>query len=997
MAASILASSLLCTGVFWVLQHRLERHLGLSYAPRPARRAPYIVRTWLVLVSTVALLWPAAGAGAPVLVCGLLIALFALDLALLARLGRVLSPCDLHLPRELRHMLPHYLDRSRVGAGLLAAAGILAIAGAAGHYGPATADTEIALAIAAAGVIVGLARRAAAWRATGGPLNYLPTDQNLNVHRLGFVLQALVAAAPRMRRRPPAGHEERLRSIEALPAPVARAGPVSSTRPHVIVLMLESYFDLAAAGVPLARDPLQASKSLLRAGAGHGGSIRVSVLGGNTCNTEFEALTGVDLAEAGIDDLPYVGTIDRRTYALPHALKRHGYRVSAVHPFHRWFYNRDAVYEHFGFDEYYATESFDGAARRYGQVSDQAFAGFCGRLATGHVPSFVFGVSIMGHGPYPPSEAGGIYVPDGPGIEPGLRRSVDRYCEILEATDRALVDLRDQLEAAGHPYVLLAFGDHAPAFGDAGQGYQAWQELLGLPHAPEPGGALFRTPSVLLSNMPSVLARGGLTDRAAGIGRHLFDRLALDDPSIFGRTNPDRFDAPGRACQVHDLLFGEQRLTKHLLARPATGYHANRDRYQRHAEASRLVGRMQADARSGRIDRLERQFAALSESDPGFADAALLVGAARIDAGHVNAGVFDLLASSGRARPSFWCHYHRIRASLRVGDARGTLSSDAHAAAQGWPEHIPLLSDLARAAAKDSRPQDAAGIALACFMARPDPSLGLLLAACLLDTGGDAETIRHALEVARRAEDPAWALYHACRWAIRQDDAVALSQAADELAARATGPAPHEAREALQLLGALAREQFQHHRFGLARWMAQACLAAGAQDAALQLLLAVSLIECGGEPRAIRAALAQAGTAADPGWAIYHRCRFALARGERQELDEALHDAVRLAEAPPAIPLQQEPWEALARLAGEQFQERRFDEAASIARASARFRSSDAMLHLVLATSLLEVAGDRGTIRSALAVALTADDPTWARYHLSRLDAATPGPLPAEP
>ncbi len=94
-------------------------------------------------------------------------------------------------------------------------------------------------------------------------------------------------------------------------------------------------------------------------------------------------------------------------------------------------------------------------------------------------PNFVFGVSIMGHGPYSMtvSREPRFMVHD-LSLGQELQNAVERYCEIAESTDQALARLHRRLTDRGRPYVLVVFGDHVPLFTSDLDGLKIWENIL---------------------------------------------------------------------------------------------------------------------------------------------------------------------------------------------------------------------------------------------------------------------------------------------------------------------------------------------------------------------------------------------------------------------------------------------------------------------------------------------------------------------------------------
>ena len=79
-------------------------------------------------------------------------------------------------------------------------------------------------------------------------------------------------------------------------------------------------------------------------------------------------------------------------------------RPRAIHPFEGWFWNREHVYDAFGFDRFLSVEKLPPMAWRGPLVSDEALTDeIIKRADATERPFFTFAVSLQGHGPYEPN------------------------------------------------------------------------------------------------------------------------------------------------------------------------------------------------------------------------------------------------------------------------------------------------------------------------------------------------------------------------------------------------------------------------------------------------------------------------------------------------------------------------------------------------------------------------------------------------------------------
>jgi len=102
--------------------------------------------------------------------------------------------------------------------------------------------------------------------------------------------------------------------------------------PNIIVVMNEAYSDLSAIGdFEASEDYMPYFRSLYGSENTISGNVHVSVLGGNTANTEFEFLTGDTMAFLPTGSIPYQQFLTKELPALPQILKDYGYTTTAIH------------------------------------------------------------------------------------------------------------------------------------------------------------------------------------------------------------------------------------------------------------------------------------------------------------------------------------------------------------------------------------------------------------------------------------------------------------------------------------------------------------------------------------------------------------------------------------------------------------------------------------------------------------------------------------------
>lgn len=194
------------------------------------------------------------------------------------------------------------------------------------------------------------------------------------------------------------------------------------------------------------------------------GRLYVSAYGGGTANTEFEFLTGNSMANLGSGVYPYTIYNLMDTENLAAQFKSLGYDTTAMHPNHATNWNRENVYEDFGFDQFLAIEDFQDAETLRGMVTDRAtYDKILELLDENENPQFIFDVTMQNHSGYNT----GLVPADKQlnlSIDGMYDGEVNEYVSLIQESDRALEYFIDQLRQLDRKVVVVFFGDHQPFF-----------------------------------------------------------------------------------------------------------------------------------------------------------------------------------------------------------------------------------------------------------------------------------------------------------------------------------------------------------------------------------------------------------------------------------------------------------------------------------------------------------------------------------------------------
>lgn len=181
-------------------------------------------------------------------------------------------------------------------------------------------------------------------------------------------------------------------------------------KPNIIMVQLESLFDpTTLKGVEFSRDPLPTLHRL--ASEFTSGYVSVPSIGAGTANTEFEAITGMNLDFFGPGEYPYK-TILKETTAESTAfnLKELGYGTHAIHNNDGTFYSRNKVFSNLGFDTFTSVEYMDPIEENpTGWAKDKILIKeILNTLNYTKEQDFIYTISVQGHGKYPDNPAGDL-------------------------------------------------------------------------------------------------------------------------------------------------------------------------------------------------------------------------------------------------------------------------------------------------------------------------------------------------------------------------------------------------------------------------------------------------------------------------------------------------------------------------------------------------------------------------------------------------------------
>lgn len=246
------------------------------------------------------------------------------------------------------------------------------------------------------------------------------------------------------------------------------AGEQGEERPNIIVIMNESFADLHEVGLfETNEDYLPFLHSLAGQENTITGDLLVSTFGGGTATTEFEVLTGDSMAFLPYGCSPYQMYVKSATPGLVSGLSEQGYQTVSLHPYRATSWNRQQVYERFGFEkQLYEDDFLSDAERVRSFISDSEDYRKIIEVYE-NKPSdeslFMFNVTMQNHGGYVPDDTDNFeQTIQLTGEYAGKYPEVDEYLSLAKRSDDAIRELVDYFSSVDEPTAIVFFGDHQP-------------------------------------------------------------------------------------------------------------------------------------------------------------------------------------------------------------------------------------------------------------------------------------------------------------------------------------------------------------------------------------------------------------------------------------------------------------------------------------------------------------------------------------------------------
>lgn len=343
--------------------------------------------------------------------------------------------------------------------------------------------------------------------------------------------------------------------IDSFPSPTQAEHLNKSERPNIIFIQLESFFDpKRIAGIRFDTDPIPNFTHLYKNYSS--GLLTVPSISAGTANTEFEVLTGMNMADFGSGEYPYRTILQSSTCeSMAYNMKQLGYSCHALHNNTASFYGRNVVFSNLGFDDYDTLETMPGVEKNaLGWAKDKVlYREIIAALNSTPGSDYLFAVSVQGHGKYPDEEILDYSIEltkVDDAYDDSTIYGLKYYTSQLNEMDAFIGSLISYLSERNEKTVLVLYGDHLPGFDFEDTSLS--------------DGSLLQTEYVIWSNFPMPAVHRDLY--AFQLSAYVQERLDFHEGLLTRlhikhlKDSDSDFDQYLEDLQVlsYDMLYGKQ-------------------------------------------------------------------------------------------------------------------------------------------------------------------------------------------------------------------------------------------------------------------------------------------------------------------------------------------------------------------------------------------------------------------------------------------------------
>lgn len=319
----------------------------------------------------------------------------------------------------------------------------------------------------------------------------------------------------------------------------------SNKQPNIIIIMNEAFWDpTVLSEITYSQDPIPTIRKIRNEGIS--GWLLSPEYGGGTANIEFEVLTGHSVSFLPPGSMAYQQYVNKPLGSMASYLKEAGYATIAIHPYQKWFWDRENVYPYLGFEQFISDEDFINPHKRGQFISDVETSHEIIRQYEKHKgkPFFNYTVTMQNHGPYNDRRYGDDIVKvKGKHLSQDAKDILQTYVEGVKDSDKALGDLIDYFKSVEDPTIIVMFGDHLPMLGNEYAVYKDAGYISEGELTLEDKKNLHLTPLVIWNNYGNKKQDIGIIN-ASYLGPYVMDFGNMKMPTYFDFLNQLHQDLP---------------------------------------------------------------------------------------------------------------------------------------------------------------------------------------------------------------------------------------------------------------------------------------------------------------------------------------------------------------------------------------------------------------------------------------------------------------------